>query len=98
MLAGITPAAAIRGVIVSASIDDLPLVLVPANDVRRVMRNLLDNAVRHTPSGGSVALEVTCECSVLELSVTDQCGGIPDSDLDHVFDVAFRGDEARTRG
>ncbi len=44
-----------------------------------------------------MALEVTCEGSVLELSVTDQCGGIPDSDLDHVFEVAFRGDEARTR-
>ena len=97
VLAGITPAASIRGVIVSAAIEDLPSVLVPANDVRRVMRNLLDNAVRHTPSGGSVTLEVAGDGSVLELSVTDQCGGIPDSDLDHVFEVAFRGDEARTR-
>ena len=97
VLAGITPAASIRGVIVCASVEELPSVLVPANDVRRVMRNLLDNAVRHTPSGGSVTLEVAGDGSVLELSVTDQCGGIPDSDLDHVFEVAFRGDEARTR-
>ncbi len=96
VLAAITPAAAISGVVVSVSVEDLPSVLVPASDVRRVLRNLLDNAVRHTPSGGRVGLAVTCEASVLELSVTDQCGGIPDPDLEHVFEVAFRGDEART--
>ncbi|HTN80219.1 MAG TPA: HAMP domain-containing sensor histidine kinase [Acidimicrobiales bacterium] len=97
VLSGVTPSAAVAGVEVSASFEDLPAALVPASDVRRVLRNLLDNAVRHTPSGGRVFLEVSCHGRVLELSVADECGGIPQADLDHVFDVAFRGDEARSR-
>ena len=58
----------------------------------RVVRNLLDNAVRHTPSGGTVRVEVVGDGRHGVLSVIDQCGGIRDHDLDHVFDVAYRGD------
>jgi signal transduction histidine kinase len=97
VLAGVAPTAAVGGVAVSVSAEELPTVLVPANDVRRVLRNLLDNAVRHTPAGGRVFLDVRCENRRLELTVADECGGIPEADLGHVFDVALRGDEARSR-
>jgi signal transduction histidine kinase len=62
-----------------------------------VLHNLLDNAIRHTPSGGRVVVESLVEPDGAVLAVIDECGGIPDDDLDRVFDVAFRGDAARSR-
>jgi signal transduction histidine kinase len=91
------PSAAAKGVAVVSPVRDLPDVLVPASDLRRVIHNLLDNAVRHTPSGGTVTLDATVKGAYVELSVADQCGGIPPADLPRVFEVAFRGDAARTR-
>jgi signal transduction histidine kinase len=97
VVAGLTPSAAVSGVTVHATVEELSSVLVPANDVSRVLRNLLDNAVRHTPAGGEVTLDVRRADKLLELSVSDECGGISSADLGRVFDVAFRGDDARTR-
>ncbi|MGE0304339.1 MAG: sensor histidine kinase, partial [Acidimicrobiia bacterium] len=71
--------------------------LVPAADLRRVLHNLLDNAIRHTRTGGSVVVDGEVVNGVLTLSVTDECGGIPNDDLPRVFEVAFRGDAARSR-
>ena len=62
----------------------------------RVLRNLLDNAVRHTPSDGSVWVETGLKDGEAYVSVADECGGIPEIDLERVFDVAFRGEPART--
>ncbi len=97
VLGAAEPAAAAKGVVVVAPMPDLPDVLVPASDLRRVLHNLLDNAVRHTHTGGTVLLDCSLAGDTVELSVTDQCGGIPAADLARVFDVAFRGDIARTR-
>jgi signal transduction histidine kinase len=63
-------------------------VQVPASDYRRVMRNLLDNALRHTPSGGTVTLDASRHGTSVRVSVTD---------LPRVFDAAFRGDASRRR-
>jgi signal transduction histidine kinase len=41
---------------------------------------------------------VTCTDDEAEVSVHDACGGIPDDELDRVFDLAYRGDSARTPG
>lgn len=76
-----------------------PVVAGSAPELGRVVRNLLDNAVRHTPPGGSVMVDVRRApdaTDVAELSVTDGCGGIPPDELDRVFDVAYRGDAARS--
>jgi signal transduction histidine kinase len=62
----------------------------------RVVRNLLDNAIRHTPPGGRVRVEAGGDRDHAFVAVADMCGGIPDADLDRVFDLAFRGDAART--
>jgi signal transduction histidine kinase len=97
VLDGSGPMAAARGVRLVALLDEAPAVLVPASDLRRVLHNLLDNAIRHTPSGGEVVLDSACDGRGVALSVADQCGGIPADELDRVFDVAFRGDAARTR-
>jgi signal transduction histidine kinase len=63
-----------------------------------VVRNLLDNAIRHTPPGGTVQVAVGGTDRHAEISVLDGCGGISAQDLDRVFDLAYRGDAARTPG
>jgi signal transduction histidine kinase len=75
-----------------------PAVSGSAPELSRVVRNLLDNAIRHTPAGGTVEVSVRHDGGRAEVSVHDGCGGIPDDDLDRVFDLAYRGDSARTPG
>jgi signal transduction histidine kinase len=59
---------------------------------------VLENAIRHTPSDGAVWVEADADDRHAYVSVVDACGGIPDSDIERVFDVAFRGEAARTPG
>jgi len=77
-----------------------PVVELSTPEMARVVRNLLDNAIRHTAPGGTVWIEAALDDSGSEavVSVRDACGGIPEEDLDHVFELAYRGDAARTPG
>jgi len=77
-----------------------PVVELSTPEMSRVVRNLLDNAIRHTSPGGTVWIEAALDesGSVAIVSVRDACGGIPEDDLDHVFEMAYRGDAARTPG
>ena len=61
----------------------------------RVVRNLLGNAIRHTPADGVVTVAAGRTDGEVWLSVEDACGGIPESDLPYLFDAAFRGTSAR---
>ena len=61
----------------------------------RVVRNLLGNAIRHTPVDGVVTVAAGRADGEVWLSVEDTCGGIPDHDLPYLFDPAFRGTSAR---
>jgi signal transduction histidine kinase len=86
-----------KGVRIDGRVHDLqPVVAGSAPELTRIVHNLLDNAIRHTPPGGSVEVLVRCSEGVAEVSVRDGCGGIPGDDLDRVFDLAYRGDTART--
>ncbi len=98
-LAASDVAASARGVVLEgALLEPAPLVSGSAPDLSRVLRNLLDNAIRHTPPGGAVRVEAASVGSHAVVSVRDGCGGIPAVELDRVFDLAFRGDDARTPG
>ncbi|MCH0542646.1 HAMP domain-containing histidine kinase [Streptomyces sp. MUM 203J] len=97
-LAGADPLAREHGVrLVGDRVDAVP-VEVDGKEMTRVLANLLVNAIRHTPSDGTVAVtaERRDEDGTVVLSVTDGCGGIPDDDLPRVFDTGWRGTEART--
>jgi signal transduction histidine kinase len=86
-----------KGVRVDGRLDGRPPdVAASAPELARVVRNLLDNAIRHTPPGGTVEVAVRSGDGHVEVSVLDGCGGIPTYDLDRVFDLAYRGDAART--
>jgi signal transduction histidine kinase len=75
-----------------------PVVRGSDPELARVVRNLLSNAIRHTPPDGTVVVGADVRDGRARLRVDDECGGIPDADLERVFDVAFRGGSARTPG
>src|SRR5690606_26127129 len=58
--------------------------------------NLLANALRHTPAGGTVTVRGVAAGSGVRLEVSDTGEGIPAADLPYVFDRFWRGDRART--
>ena len=91
-----SPVAASKGVPLLAEADSWPVVLGSDPELARVLRNLLSNAIRHTPADGTVAVQVAAEGGHALVRVDDACGGIPDNELDRVFEVAFRGSAART--
>ena len=64
----------------------------------RVVQNLIQNAVRHTPSDGTVRVEAARGPEGLEVVVTDTGEGIPADALERVFEPFWRGDEARSSG
>ena len=96
-LSGAQVRARTKSVTVVDEVGPLPALDVPAHEWARVLHNLLDNAIRHTPAGGRVVVSCQADQHGTTLAVIDECGGIPDDDLDRVFDVAFRGDAARSR-
>src|SRR5262249_5149647 len=65
--------------------------------MQRVLYNLIQNAIRHTPADGTITLTVRGASDKVELTVADSGEGIPGSDLPHVFDRFYRGERARTR-
>lgn len=97
VVAAVSATARARQLDLRCDLGDPPPVLVSPAEASRVLRNLLDNAVRHTPAGGTVHVSATTEDGQAVLSVIDECGGIPTADLDRVFEVAYRGDAARRR-
>jgi signal transduction histidine kinase len=90
-----------KGVRIDGRLDDgdrWPAVAGSPPELTRIVHNLLDNAIRHTPTGGAIEVVVRAGAApgVAEVSVRDQCGGIPADALDRVFDLAYRSDTART--
>jgi two-component system OmpR family sensor kinase/two-component system sensor histidine kinase BaeS len=77
--------------------DDLEPVQADPDRVAQVLRNLLVNALRHTPAGGSVTVSAAAKIETLEITVADTGEGIAAEDLPHVFERFWRADLARTR-
>jgi heavy metal sensor kinase len=63
--------------------------------LKQVVVNLLDNAIKYTPEGGTVTVGVNVSDRQAQLEVSDSGPGIPASDLPHVFDRFFRADQVR---
>lgn len=98
-IAGVRPVAEAKGVLVEGRLPDGGLALEGSSpELVRVLRNILANAVRHTPADGSVVVEATVDGTHALVTVADTGGGIPEEHLDRVFDAGFRGDDARTPG
>jgi signal transduction histidine kinase len=64
--------------------------------IGRVLANLVDNALRYTPSGGSVSLQADLSGNSVRVTVQDSGEGISPDDLPHVFDRFYRGEKSRS--
>jgi signal transduction histidine kinase len=95
-LATAAPLAAGRRIRLVAAESGWPTVLASEPELARVVTNLVVNSVRYTPPDGTVQIEAGHDQDAAWLAVSDTCGGIPEDDLPRVFDVAFRGERART--
>ncbi len=95
-LAAAESVAAAKGVRLSGEVEGEVVVRADPAALSRVLGNLVMNAIRHTPSDGSVQVHGCVAEQGVRLAVSDACGGIPPDEVDRVFDVAFRGGSART--
>lgn len=79
------------GVHIEAEIPpDLPFVDADIGLIERVLENLLDNAVRHTPHGGRVTVTLAADTAGVRIQVADTGVGIPEDELPHLFDRFYQ--------
>ena len=87
-----------RGVVLSVDLPaGSPMITVDRTRISQVVGNLLDNAVRHTPTGGRVTVAVAVGQSMASVTVADSGEGIPADVLPFVFDRFYRADPSRSR-
>jgi signal transduction histidine kinase len=73
--------------------------MVPVDPVRlrQALGNLIDNALQHTPAGGTVSIVVNASAGRVSAAVTDTGEGFPNAFLDRAFEPFSRADSARSR-
>lgn len=92
----VRPVAEERGI--GLSLELVPVQVAGSRrDVAIAIRNLLDNAIRYTPAGGSIGAELSAVNGDAVLRISDTGEGIPTRDLERVFERFYRVDNARAR-
>jgi len=76
---------------------NLPHVMMEAAQIQRVLDNLVQNAIRHTPDRGTVSIQACATQGEVRVDVVDTGEGIAPEDLAHVFDEFYRGEKSRNR-
>lgn len=76
---------------------DLPTRAIDAQRMQRVLVNLIQNAVRHTPAGGMIRVDVAPQDGHVLLAVTDSGEGIPAEEQPYIFDQFYRSEKSRSR-
>jgi two-component system, OmpR family, sensor histidine kinase ResE len=88
-----------NGIYLRAEMEDsLESFTMDPDRIEQVLTNLIDNAIRHTPSDGSVILSAYLDEKGIRMEVKDSGSGIPEEDLPFVFERFYKADKARTRG
>jgi len=100
-------AGAVEGALPSAAAKGITLVMDPpvepclvigdAHLLARVVENLLDNALRHTPEGERIEVRWRRQGDCMVTTVTDSGSGIAQQDLPHLFTALYRGETSRNR-
>ncbi len=90
------PRAEKQGVLLEADFSpELPFAHGDIAMIERVLTNLVENALRHTPAGGRILLQITAGENALRCEVMDSGQGIASEDLPHIFDRFYRGEKGR---
>jgi two-component system phosphate regulon sensor histidine kinase PhoR len=94
----IRPHAEEKGVLLAAELPaELPAVLADRDRLDQIVINLLDNAVKFTPSMGRVTVAASVQAEMVEVVVSDTGIGIPSTDLPRITERFYRVDKARSR-
>jgi two-component system, OmpR family, sensor histidine kinase SaeS len=94
----VDPEARRRNIDIEARLDPVdPRVHIAPGQVERVLRNLLANAVRHTPANGVVSVTVEPDTDHVLVAVEDTGAGLPPNGEQRMFDRFWRDDESRAR-
>lgn len=78
-------------------IDQITYGFVDVNFMREVLDNLIDNAIKYTPAGGSIYVNVRGDGDRVLINVTDTGMGISADDIGHIFQKFYRADNSDTR-
>jgi len=78
--------------------ENLPLVRADGEQVQQVLVNLLHNAIKFTPAGGSVTISTSSDAESVTVGVSDTGIGISREDLPHIFERFYKADKARAGG
>lgn len=77
--------------------EDLPVIALDVARVQRVLVNLVENAIRHTPEGGQIRVTAAERGDRIQVDVADTGEGIDEADLSLVFERFYRGEKSRSR-
>lgn len=86
-----------QGVTVTTDLPERSVIVATPEDVRSIVANLIENAIRYNRPGGRVVVTVTCVDAGVELVVSDTGEGIPPQDRERIFERFYRIDKARSR-
>lgn len=77
--------------------ERLPAVLAGINHIQVVLRNLIENAIKYSPSGGQIEITASATNVEIEIVISDNGVGISAEDLPHIFKRFYRADKSRSR-
>src|SRR6266480_2546787 len=82
---------------ISVTRDSASVVTADRDHLEQVLNNLLTNAIKYSPTGGAITIEVRPDDGGVRLSVTDQGIGIPEKELDAIFGLFYRSPDRAAR-
>ncbi|MHB1169792.1 MAG: hybrid sensor histidine kinase/response regulator [Longimicrobiales bacterium] len=95
----LAPIADADGITLAEEVDDPDVrVMADAERVQRVLSNLVGNALKFTPRGGTVQLRASCDADVCRFSIHDEGPGIPPENLERVFDRYWQANRGSAGG
>ncbi|NLM52665.1 MAG: cell wall metabolism sensor histidine kinase WalK [Firmicutes bacterium] len=86
-----------KNIALTYNLADKAKAFVVPHQIKQVVFNLIDNAIKYTPEGGQISVNLTQEPNLLKLTVSDTGIGIPVEQREKVFERFYRIDKARSR-